>query len=98
MSRMLLTNRVFVPHSRSGRDVSEQKGILEAAYERTQSLRSNGLATFEFDFTDGELMIAGQVSSYYQKQLIQEAVRSIPGVRLVRNGVIVIYPHVFQEG
>ena len=36
---------------------------------------------------DGEVIITGKVSSYYMKQLAQEAVRSVVGVRRLLNRV-----------
>lgn len=40
-----------------------------------------------FYFTDGCLMIAGQVPSFYLKQVVQEVARKIDGVRTVENRI-----------
>jgi osmotically-inducible protein OsmY len=37
------------------------------------------------ELRDGEVVLKGNVGSYYQKQLAQESVRSVRGVRRVRN-------------
>jgi hypothetical protein len=42
------------------------------------------------DFSDGVLLLRGQVPSYYLRQLAQEAVAGLPGVRAVRNEVEVL--------
>ncbi|MCE9567030.1 MAG: BON domain-containing protein [Planctomycetes bacterium] len=42
--------------------------------------------------TDHEVVISGRVTSYYMKQLAQEAVRSSLGARRLRNNVEV-RPH-----
>jgi osmotically-inducible protein OsmY len=39
--------------------------------------------------TDEEIIISGEVKSYYMKQMAQEAVRPVAGVRRISNNVIV---------
>lgn len=41
---------------------------------------------------EGVLVIGGQVSSFYLKQLAQTAVRGVPGVEVVHNQVRVVGP------
>ena len=41
--------------------------------------------TLRIDEADGQITLHGQVSSYFQKQMAQEAVRRVDGVRGIRN-------------
>ena len=49
-----------------------------------------------FDAADGEITLRGQVSSYFQKQMAQEAVRRVDGVRGIRNLIEVRWAEVQQ--
>jgi len=44
------------------------------------------------EYQDGLLVLRGTVSSFYQKQIAQEAVRNLDGVRQVRNEIQVPQP------
>jgi hypothetical protein len=50
------------------------------------------------DFDDGVLLLCGQVPSYYLKQVAQEAVAGLSGVRLVRNELDVVAGGTSEEG
>lgn len=45
--------------------------------------------------TDGQVTIRGQVHSYFEKQMAQEAVRQIQGVTGIENELDVTRPAVF---
>ena len=44
-------------------------------------------ASVEIEIDDGEIWLSGQLDSYYQKQLAQEAVRNLPQVRSIHNDI-----------
>jgi hypothetical protein len=52
----------------------------------------NDLRRLDVAESDGEIVISGIVSSYYLKQMAQEAVRPVLGGRRLRNNVIVLPP------
>jgi len=52
----------------------------------------NDLRRLEVSETDCEIVISGIVSSYYLKQMAQEAIRPALGGRRLRNRVIVLPP------
>jgi hypothetical protein len=58
-----------------------------------QALRDSAhpaLRSLSVEETDTALVIKGSVSSYYLKQLAQEALKGLPGLRQVVNQVQVI--------
>ena len=46
--------------------------------------------TLRVETEDGRVVLLGTVSSYYQKQMAQEAVRRIHGVRAIDNRLTVL--------
>lgn len=46
---------------------------------------SNAVMDVAFDYRKGVLTLRGQLVSFYQKQLAQEAVRNLDGVRQIVN-------------
>lgn len=50
----------------------------------------HGLRTLRCEFHEGILMVRGRVSSFYLKQLAQEAIRKLPGVEMIANLVEVV--------
>ena len=44
-------------------------------------------ATIHVECQDGKLLLTGQLPSFYLKQVLQEALRSIEGVTEVHNGI-----------
>lgn len=44
-----------------------------------------------FETHDGHVVIRGTVSSYFQKQMAQEALRNLEGVRAIDNELEVIW-------
>jgi osmotically-inducible protein OsmY len=41
---------------------------------------------------DGSIVVSGRLPSYYLKQLLQEAIKEIPGVEKIDNHVDVVWP------
>ena len=48
--------------------------------------------SFEFEWTDGVLIVKGAVPTYYLKQLLQSALKKLEGVRRIENCVVVVRP------
>lgn len=44
------------------------------------------------EYGQGILILRGRVSSYYDKQLAQESVRHLPGIKGLLNGIEVVVP------
>jgi hypothetical protein len=65
-----------------------------------QALRRSpipALRKLSLEETDGVVVINGRVSSYYLKQLAQEAVMPVLGGRELRNRVAVVREPVLQQ-
>ena len=43
-----------------------------------------------FDVIDQDVVLSGAVRSYYQKQMAQESLRTIPGIRRIVNDLEVV--------
>lgn len=65
------------------------KSIEHAAVEELAAMGYAPLKQLRCGFRDGTLTLRGQVSSYYHKQLAQEAVRRLSGIRAIVNEVTV---------
>ena len=63
--------------------------IRAAAVDALGSAQYTALRNLSCRVVDGTAEITGTVPSYYLKQLAQTAVAQLPGVRTVRNLVIV---------
>ena len=69
--------------------------LLEPPTRSSPLLRDNpvnDLRRLDVVETESEIVIAGIVTSYYLKQMAQEAVRPALGGRRLRNNVIVLPP------
>ena len=64
--------------------------IVLAARERLRKAAYIHVRTVSCEFDEGLLTLHGQVTSYYEKQLAQEAVARIDGVTQVLNAVEVV--------
>ena len=69
-------------------DVGSQV-VIEEAKQRLGKLGIRG--TLSYAFTDGIFTVSGCVSSFYHKQMAQESLRRIIGVRRVINELDVAY-------
>lgn len=50
-----------------------------------------GRKVLRFEASEGKVTLRGKVASYFQKQMAQEAVRSVAGVREIENHLEVIW-------
>ena len=71
--------------------------VAKAASRRFQSSHNFELKRVVCEIRRGAIVIRGQVSSYYLKQLAQESVRPLAGVNRIVNQLEVIYARPIQE-
>jgi osmotically-inducible protein OsmY len=68
---------------------------VDLAERVERALRVSGYAplrAIDVSVRTGVVLLRGQLSSYYMKQLAQVVVKDVPGVREVRNDVEVVRP------
>lgn len=58
--------------------------LIEAAWRQIPHLTKHNLS---YELQDGDLILRGAVRTYYQKQLVQESLRHVEGVRMIRNEI-----------
>jgi len=68
-------------------DVCIAKQALTALDEKLFGLSQN----IRCEFREGLLLLRGRVSSYYQKQVAQEAVRRLDAVDQIENQIVVVH-------
>ena len=73
--------------------VSVEDRISESARTRLQASAYESLRTLRCEHHEGVLVLRGRVSSFYLKQLAQEAVRNLHGVEVILNVVEVDLPN-----
>ncbi len=66
--------------------------ILDLVDALLQERLSGNVKRVSCEYANGLLVLRGALSSYYQKQLAQEAVRHVEGVRQIRNEIQVLPP------
>jgi len=71
----------------------ESNSVAVAAQRCLEASCYFGVRTLTCEHREGVLVLRGQVSSWYQKQLAQEAVRHLPGVEAIINVVDVFAPN-----
>ena len=71
----------------------EQDSVVNSAQRCLRDTIYFGLRSLSCEHHEGVLVLRGQVSSWYQKQLAQEAVRHLPGVEAIINVVDVVAPN-----
>jgi osmotically-inducible protein OsmY len=59
--------------------------LAAAAQDRLESQAYRRVRSLSCSCHDGVLMLSGRVSSYHEKQLAQEAVKGLAGIRRVVN-------------
>ena len=64
--------------------------VANAAKHRMQTYHYFEIRRLQCEFQDGILILRGQVSTYFLKQIAQEAVRSVSGVSRIINRLEVI--------
>ncbi|HEY6565446.1 MAG TPA: BON domain-containing protein [Pirellulaceae bacterium] len=70
------------------------RGLLDRidhALRRTTQLTRH---KFQFETSDGHVVVKGIVKSYFQKQMAQEVIRRVDGVDRVENRLEVVFPPV----
>ena len=80
------------PNGRVGR-AEPPRPPTDLAEVARSCLRTNpypDVKSLECEYHEGVLMLRGQVSTYYYKQLAQEAVRDIQGIESIVNVVKVV--------
>jgi len=70
--------------------VLTSEDILKAVRLRLRNSFDAEMRSVECDLHQGDLLLRGQVSSYVQKQLVQELVRPVAGNLTIVNSVNVI--------
>jgi osmotically-inducible protein OsmY len=74
-----MESSLFTPHH----------DVTERAQERLRQSPHHGVRSVSCEFDRGVLRLRGRLSSFYHKQLAQEAVAHMSGVREVVNEVVV---------
>ena len=74
-----MESSLFTPHH----------DVTERAQERLRQSPHHGVRSVSCEFDRGVLRLRGSLSSFYHKQLAQEAVAHMSGVREVVNEVVV---------
>ena len=62
----------------------ELSELIEAAWRQIPHLTKNRLS---YELAERDLILRGSVPTYYQKQLVQETLRNIEGIRMIRNEI-----------
>lgn len=65
-------------------------GVAETATNRLHNKLFPAVGTLSCEFHDGVLVLRGKSTSYYKKQIAQEAVRGIDGVARIVNEIEVV--------
>lgn len=65
---------------------SNLDALITSAIERNPHLKRRDL---RFETHEGRVVLRGTVSSYYQKQMAQEALRRLQGVDRIENHLVV---------
>jgi osmotically-inducible protein OsmY len=60
--------------------------LISSAIQRNPHLKQRNL---RFETHEGKVVLRGTVSSYYQKQMAQEALRRLKGVDCIENHLVV---------
>lgn len=69
---------------------SPASAVAAAARNRLRACAYASVRELPCDYNEGILVLRGQVSSYFHKQVAQEAVRGLPGVEVIVNAVVVV--------
>ncbi len=77
-------------HATAQSNVGVHCVVTQAVLSRLRSSRYRELRSVTCEFRSGQLYLAGQVPTYYMKQMAQETIRAIDGVEQIVNRVIVI--------
>lgn len=86
-----LANNNTLRDSDNSSNNSQRNEIVIGALQRLRSCHNFELKRIHCTAHSGNLILRGQVSSYYLKQLAQEVLRSLNGVQRIVNNIEVIY-------
>ena len=70
-------------------EVANLQDLVDVTFSRNISLAGRHIRV---ETHADHVVLRGFVRSYYQKQMAQETLNNIPGVRLIRNEIEVISP------
>lgn len=73
-----------------GLDDTPTDDLAEIAGERLRATGYPELRNIDCSCRRGQLILRGRVTSYFQKQLAQETLRTLPGKRSILNEVEVV--------
>lgn len=76
-----------IPMSRPPLSSDPDRRLENAAQAALMATGYRTVATLECTVTDGEIVLSGIVSSYFLKQIAQEAVLQLKAVQRVHNAV-----------
>ena len=80
-----------VENSEAGRDTMEEQVISEAREQLSKHDQFRYRAdSIGIQFHDGRLVLIGRLPSFYLKQVLQTALRGLPGVKQIDNQVDVV--------
>jgi osmotically-inducible protein OsmY len=95
MDRVEQTSRILEEITRQNRETPHDSdhgdSIAKAALRRFRCSHNLELRRLRCESYGGNLIICGQVSTYYLKQLAQETIRSLEGVVRIVNRLEVVY-------
>lgn len=73
-------------------DLMNRSSVVKQAQSSLLSRLAAASNQVTFDYADGMIVLRGNLRSYYQKQLAQEAVRKIEGIKQIHNEIVVDLP------
>jgi len=73
-------------------ETASSSQIEEEAEKRLRKSSSFGLRNVACQFRDGVLVLQGQLPSFHHKQIAQELVQQIGGVKQIENQIVVVSP------
>ena len=92
-SRIKRENRTPAHRSRDNSTIDmAYDEVAKAVLHRFRTCQYFEIRRVNCEIRQGVLVIHGQVSSYYLKQLAQESIRSLAGVIRIVNRLEVVYP------
>lgn len=75
--------------SSAHRTVDDGAGIRQQLAERLAISGYSSANDVGFEYCEGVVVLRGHVSSFHEKQLVQEAARKVDGVKIIVNRLMV---------
>ena len=69
---------------------TSSNGVQESTLRLLEQRLPGSRGRLRAEFVEGRLVLSGEVTSYYSKQVAQESVREIPGVMQIENRLRVV--------